>query len=691
MLRLDTRREPNQLRSVRLRSAERDTLRARQGLERALAAVDWSLSELPPNALLLVRRLHAGPHALAAFGAQVSQALREQQRKAKRPWRDDGAATAEAVWFDEGELAACLVRDWLRGHVSQCWWWRTVLGRAAVDEWLREQVLDDGRQVATTLSRLAPDGDAAAWLSRLHEGDARRGLSALARDYQAPLALVSGHASQTADSGNRIDAAASEPRQASPRPHATTAAPRPDCVAGPAASTSRRGAARLLAAMPELRNEALRPTTTRLLAFALAAVREPGWLRSADFADAVAAWTQSRSVATPMKANPVPSGTTPLAKPQRRDPTRPTAISTTDTATVSFVQATEAATATAAQTGLEPSAASRPGLPQPPDAAPAARRSKRSPSAAAHIMQSRVRATGDTAATVHTTAAATDAHATETLAEIPVFDTAIAVEPAATDTALHSAFNLADGVRIDSDYGGLLYLLNAALALELYGDFTLPRARGLALSPWNWLALVGETWFGAALRRDPLWRLLADLAGRKPQLAPAHDFVAPLDWAIDAAWLQPWDELATVGYRAGPRRLRLWHPQGFVLADLPRSPASAPYAQAAAWCAERAALAGSRLVRLPRAPAPSPRQRNRRWLHYLLAYLEARLARALAADAADVPALVCRHRAQLHCNLVDVEVRLSLEALPLSLRLAGLDRDPGWIPAAGRSVRFRFA
>jgi hypothetical protein len=38
-----------------------------------------------------------------------------------------------------------------------------------------------------------------------------------------------------------------------------------------------------------------------------------------------------------------------------------------------------------------------------------------------------------------------------------------------------------------------------------------------------------------------------------------------------------------------------------------------------------------------------------------------------------------------------VHVHLSLSQLPLDLRIAGLDRDPGWIPAAGRSVAFHFS
>ncbi len=37
-----------------------------------------------------------------------------------------------------------------------------------------------------------------------------------------------------------------------------------------------------------------------------------------------------------------------------------------------------------------------------------------------------------------------------------------------------------------------------------------------------------------------------------------------------------------------------------------------------------------------------------------------------------------------------VDVRFPLHHLPLAIRLAGLDRDPGWVPASGCDVRFRF-
>jgi hypothetical protein len=37
-----------------------------------------------------------------------------------------------------------------------------------------------------------------------------------------------------------------------------------------------------------------------------------------------------------------------------------------------------------------------------------------------------------------------------------------------------------------------------------------------------------------------------------------------------------------------------------------------------------------------------------------------------------------------------IDVHMDLAGLPLPVRLAGLDRDPGWIPAAGCDVRFQF-
>jgi hypothetical protein len=55
-----------------------------------------------------------------------------------------------------------------------------------------------------------------------------------------------------------------------------------------------------------------------------------------------------------------------------------------------------------------------------------------------------------------------------------------------------------------------------------------------------------------------------------------------------------------------------------------------------------------------------------------------------------IPSRVCAYPARLTLTPSSLAINLSLAALPLAIRYAGLDRDPGWIPAAARSVRFVF-
>jgi hypothetical protein len=80
------------------------------------------------------------------------------------------------------------------------------------------------------------------------------------------------------------------------------------------------------------------------------------------------------------------------------------------------------------------------------------------------------------------------------------------------------------------------------------------------------------------------------------------------------------------------------------------------------------------------------------WLDRHLEMLRDRLGSALPLKPLhELPAFVCGHRARIDVTAARVHVHLSLSQLPLDLRIAGLDRDPGWIPAAGRSVAFHFS
>lgn len=233
---------------------------------------------------------------------------------------------------------------------------------------------------------------------------------------------------------------------------------------------------------------------------------------------------------------------------------------------------------------------------------------------------------------------------------------------------------------IRSEYGGLLFLLSALLALEVYGDFSAPRRSLPGLSPFGLLRLLGRAWFGAPFVADPLHGLLVRLAGGRSADA-ARDFEAR-PWSVPRAWLLPWPDPGPALVAPRGRRPMLWHPAGFPLAELGRDPRSAVRAARQLGLKVRPSTA-----RLPALPVP-PRAR---WIACLRCYLEARIGRALdCPGGVEAVALLCRRAARIRVDGDRIEARFALDDHPLAIRLAGLDRDPGWIPAARYDFRHYF-
>jgi hypothetical protein len=64
--------------------------------------------------------------------------------------------------------------------------------------------------------------------------------------------------------------------------------------------------------------------------------------------------------------------------------------------------------------------------------------------------------------------------------------------------------------------------------------------------------------------------------------------------------------------------------------------------------------------------------------------------RRLLAAVELPPRMLIRRYGRIAVTPAHVEVSFSLETHPIEIRMAGLDRDPGWIPEAGRHVAFHF-
>lgn len=155
-----------------------------------------------------------------------------------------------------------------------------------------------------------------------------------------------------------------------------------------------------------------------------------------------------------------------------------------------------------------------------------------------------------------------------------------------------------DPATIETNLGGLFYLINLAIFLEIYSDFTSPVEQFHDdLNIWDFVTIVGKELDEET--DDPIWELLRNLADRE-------------------------DELIT--------------------------------------------------------PA---------WLSDLLPHLRARLHLALGIDD-DLAEVLLHHEAKITITPTHAHVFFPLADHPIEIRLSGLDRNPGWVPAAGRFIAFHY-
>lgn len=576
------------LHRVRWPRAGADRMRARRALEGAAVAVAWQPRQLPAAAWIVIRQLgHRPPRGdRRAWSEAAQRGIDAAAAAARRPWSEPDAANAPAVWFfDRHELLACLVRDQAQRCVAERWWWRSLLGDRTPQQLLRAQVLEHGETMVAVFARLAVQPSSAGhacadlerWLAQLSDAEVAQAEAEIQRRYALP-ALAGPQAGlpwmpqrETA----RTDTAS--PEGAAARCEAGPSQGVDTCdVPGPAL---RQVVHQFKGRVPEWDRSPLPARPRRLLALALLLARAPALARSEALASA---W--------------------PLLAAPPDDPP-------------------DAAAEPAARSG-----------PDPPSSLPRSFRPEvrglRSTSRHEHPLGDRARPRVRPALVD-----ADDPRPTRPQAAArPGIVTPRAGPPAAVISAPHAPVGSADSLEIQTAYGGLFYLLNAALALGLWGDFTMPRAAGLALSPWDWLARLGRAWFGRAFAADPLWTLLADLAGRPPRRRPGSGFVPAPGWRFDSRW------------------------------------------QAAGKAGDETPFVGS----------------SELWWREMRRRLRSRLAQALGCRNAEAPGLLCLAPARVVLAATELHVRLSLSDLPLPVRVAGLDRDPGWIPAAGRSIAFHF-
>lgn len=655
------------IRELRARLPIREAVGARFALEHQIAGSVAPEAILPVGAWLVVRSLRdPQPRALscrhdrvmapAAWQSAFRGRLEQMLAAAGRPINGVILGDTEAVLFRHlGELLACLAQSWRAGRVGQEWWWRSLLGELRPESWVDAWTFH-AEAIPSALSQLAAHAALESALAPLPSRETSALIAALVQRFQLdpcllPDSPMNAWLHSALGSVPQVDSPAHESASTAatfPSPPAvgTEEIPQEPFSSG---RESTPVSSELTALLPEVAGSGWSRSALAVVAIGLILERAPQRVRAAEFGAQMAQWMEAIRLVEP------------ITEPPRRPQNSPKATTVSRTETP--------------------------------------------PPGAEFILQS------------ETTRREATRTAEEDFAksESPALDTAIvhnlptAAEARNSESEFSGAATRADGgqdwirdVVVREEFataaGGLFYLTNVALALGLYGDFTQPRRPGIELPFWDFLAVIGDRVLGPAFRADPLWESLALWSGREPSEPPGGRFIPPADWSLEASWLVPFQESPAISWLWAKGQLRAWHDAGFVVLD--RACASADAAETEVlrwlpegWTAKR--LMDPRLTGpvAPRDPAESAtaRQRRalRRWLARLLPYLQARLRRALPSlNEEHLLRSVLRQPGRICCSPTEVVVQFPLVSHPLAIRMAGLDRDPGWVPAAGRSISF---
>lgn len=632
-------------------------LRVKGMLER----MHFQPSSLPASAILCIRclrdpkpgsiPLRHGASAPAGWVKAVRAAIDEMAVRASRPLDALVPANSEAVLFlDKSELLACLASDWSDGVAVSRWWWKSLfrtmdVSRAVLNAWLEAP-----EYVPAALEHLAEQKSIIPFIQSLSLVESKRLLNSIIHRF-ALYAVEPEIASFLESSGGDIGVmgsatdpsakAGSEAGKYPEKPFEFTRAEKPPWCAW----------------VPEGGGKGLDFVQQCLIGIGLMLTRAPAVVRLDSFAHAVGEWLSARV----------------LDKERTREFSTVTPSVPRLPVTRKIVREKVSVTQTSrSQEGISQSASDQ-GL------------GNAHPESGRSLLPERMKAP-----------LVSCEQRSPNIGQLAAADSAIDEGRSLPNVVSEKSWpDVATGVplfedSIDTEYGGVFYLINLGIFLGLYGDFTTPRNPGISLPIWDFVALVAKQIAGEDIKTDSTWSLLSRLAGRNQDQEPGKDFIPPEEWRVPSEWLRPFPEGNIWKWNVHSGRLIVKHGDGFSVIDLEAK--EDPIAQVKEATEDYRTIGAFELVQDNSAGFVDYNSALDRWMGWIMPYIQARLVKALGLRKSDdITTLLCNSHARVTVTPTHLDVFFSLSELPIEVRLSGLDRDPGWVPAAGRYMQFHFA
>ncbi len=686
---MDVWRQKNSIVSkLRVKGERLDLVATRLHFERLFGTQDFLPAGLPPKAIICIKNLRdPSPHTLKLNRFDLSQTnawrnfvAREIEKlfsRAFRPIRETVPAQAQSVVFaDNSEMLACLASDWCRESLTQNWWWRSLFPNLQTAQTIAQIWIEAAEFAPFALQILAKQAQAVKFVTKLQPNETA--------DLLRQIITVFGLGKLQAillepfkEKKEKLESAVSDEKPIEKR----KIPPKTFFFVPQLAPWSKF--------TPETKHTSLSFEQQSLLGIGLMLARAPRLVRSSEFARQVkifrAEFEMSRTI-TGQSKNKILKETrqpekrqkkfeTILRKKLKSSPILPESeVKIEKSSEKKPVKFFEDKTAEKPSEFFDSSSDLESEIISPPEKAKEKAKKiifKDSPSGKKLERRESKKGTKSDKAKKPKIRQSAFLKARKK-AEIEF------VEEAETELE----------VVLETRFGGVFYLLNLALYLNLYRDFTEAGEAEIDLNIWDFVALVALEFLGREIKKDAVWKFLEWLGGRENEGELGKGFTAPDEWRMSPEWLKTFQTGEKWLWMNTGKRLVVRHPAGFSVIDVPLlDDVKAQLENELETYLENF----SEFAEGDSKDFRKDSSRSKNWLKNLTEYVQARLLQALNLETREqISRILFERHAKIIVSATHLDANFSLADLPFEVRLSGLDRNPGWIPAVGKFVGFHF-
>ncbi|HVE58872.1 MAG TPA: hypothetical protein VNB22_18710 [Pyrinomonadaceae bacterium] len=676
---------------LRVRGEGLETVTTRLNLERLFGASDFSPIGLPPKSVLCIKKISDPKPLTLSFDHQdlrfaefwrkaVSEQVENFYRRAFRPIRESVPAQAESVVFaDRAELLACLAGDWCRGTLAENWWWRGLFPNLFRAQTVAKIWLDSAEFIPAAFQILSKTGTSIRFVQKLQPHETKDLLRQIIKIFglrKLEESLFAAPRKKAEFEGEKL--AKPDKKEA--------------LLSGSDLRVFKKSEAVFSDLIPEIRTLGLSFEGQCLLGISLLLARSPKIVRSAEFARKLKLFRLKNETGKPIPdkifEGVFEQNAIFVKKVKKSQKTTRKARGTSE---VPIDQPKSAKTETSFVAKRGNQKAEEPfEKPQTEDKESFnfAKKQANEAEKFKEIREKPAKIRFETAQPEKSfekfeqKKKGEKAKKSDKSSEI--------IKPPGVETAFQNFFeDLETEIEfsIHTRFGGVFYLLNLGLYLQLYRDFTESLETEIELNIWDFIALLSLEFLGGQIKTDAVWDFLKTMAERENDDEFGLEFDQFQAWRMPPEWLEtfPKDQKWLVGKKG--KRLVVRHSAGFNVVDV--------LLRGDAQTAVKNELEIYQKYFSETAKAERKdfsQMKSKSWLKNLFEYLEKRLFQALNLQTSeDLNALLFKRSAMISVSETHLDITFGLADLPIEVRLAGIDRDPGWIPAAGKFVYFHFA